>query len=356
VFAVACEMIRCGCTDDEIKAVLVDSRNGISEHVLERGKQDPEGYAQRQIDRARKKVGGERDDGHNLTPIAEPVRPELLGDCALNNKPELIVHSGDLPATARALRDLLATSGCLFDRDMPVKVVQPGGGGAMVAIPLTVNSVVVEAHRLCQPVKISNRREHIPITLPDRVARMYLDMVGEWSLPPLVGISPAPILTADGTIRDSVGYDSESGLWCGKVPSLDLPEHPRREDAAAALGLLRDAFKTFPFADSVRRYDPALVVEIVNLDQPPGRDESAFLVRLLTSVCRAALWLAPGFLVVAPQVSGAGSGKGLLVRAICAIAYGARPRAFTAGHERQELDKRIAAELVEAAPALFLLT
>jgi putative DNA primase/helicase len=47
-------------------------------------------------------------------------------------------------------------------------------------------------------------------------------------------------------------------------------------------------------------------------------------------------------LVTAPAVSGAGSGKGLLVRAICTIAFGIRPRAFTTGSERQELDKRLA--------------
>jgi len=36
-------------------------------------------------------------------------------------------------------------------------------------------------------------------------------------------------------------------------------------------------------------------------------------------------------LVTAPAVSGAGSGKGLLVRAIFTIAFGIRPRAFTTG-------------------------
>ena len=44
----------------------------------------------------------------------------------------------------------------------------------------------------------------------------------------------------------------------------------------------------------------------------------------------------------------------MLVRAICAIAFDIRPRAFTAGHDRQELEKRIAADLVQAASALFL--
>jgi hypothetical protein len=59
-------------------------------------------------------------------------------------------------------------------------------------------------------------------------------------------------------------------------------------------------------------------------------------------------------LITAPAVSGAGTGKGLLVRAICAVAFGIRPRAFTTGGERKELDKRLAAELIEAQPALFL--
>jgi hypothetical protein len=135
---------------------------------------------------------------------------------------------------------------------------------------------------------------------------------------------------------------------------LHLPEHPNRENAAAALRLLRDAFKTFPFADSVRRYDADLGVATVDLAHPPGRDESAMLAGLMTAICRAGLWLAPGLLVVAPPLSGAGTGKGLLVRAICLIAFGSQPRAFTAGHDRQELDKRMVAELVEAAPALFL--
>jgi hypothetical protein len=265
-----------------------------------------------------------------------------------------MVHGGDLPATARALRDLFSAAGHLFERDMPTKVVPSADGGPMSAIPLTVNTVVVEAHGLCQPVILNGKGEIVPVTLPERVARMYLDMRGDWKLPPLTGISTAPLLTGNGGIRRVLGYDPASGLWCCKVPRLSVPKRPRRQDAAAALHLLREAFKTFPFADAVRKYDPVLGVEIVDLDHPPGRDESAFLTGLLTAICRASLWLAPGLLVIAAQISSAGSGKGLLVRAICAIAFGIQPRAFTPGHDRQELDKRIVSELIEAAPALFL--
>src|SRR5215472_1212075 len=274
-------------------------------------------------------------------------------EAMLGEKPQLMVHAGDLPATARALRDLLAECEYLFDRDTPVKLVQPSDGGPMWAVPLTVNTVVIEAHDLCQPVKVDRRGELIALTLPERVARMYLDM-GEWNLRPLAGITTAPVLAADGSIRDVEGYDPQTGLWCCSVPKLIVPERPGFEDGRTALRRLRATFETFPFADAIRRCDPDLGVEVVDLAEMPGRDESAFLAALLTAVCRPSLWLAPGFLIEAPALSGAGTGKGLLVRAICAIAFGILPRAFTAGHERQELEKRIAADLIQAAPALFL--
>jgi hypothetical protein len=74
----------------------------------------------------------------------------------------------------------------------------------------------------------------------------------------------------------------------------------------------------------------------------------------MTAVCRASLLLAPGILATAPAFSGAGTGKGLATKAICIIASGAPPSAFTAGHDAEELDKRLTAALVEARPAIFL--
>jgi hypothetical protein len=275
-------------------------------------------------------------------------------DLALKTKPVLFVHTGDLPATAEAVRDLLAASGRFFDRGMPVRIVKPADGSLPSATPLTKHNVVIEAHRLCQPVKIDPKRGLIEVTLPDRVAQMYLDMIGEWELPSLTGISTAPLLSADGGIRAADGYDLTTGLWCCCVPKLLLPERPSRADADTALRLLRQTFHTFPFADAPRRWDSCLRVYVVDITNPPGRDESSFLVALLTAICRQSQWLAPGVLITAPDVSGAGSGKGLLVRAICMIAFGNRPRAFTAGSERQELDKRLAAELIEAQPVLYL--
>src|SRR6516165_10766167 len=119
-------------------------------------------------------------------------------DLALKPKPELIVHAGNLPATADGLRDLLAASGKLFDRGLPVRVIRPADGTLPSAVRLTKHNVVMEAHRLCQPVKIDADGERVPVTLPDRVAQMYLDMCGEWHLSPLAGVSTAPLLSQDG--------------------------------------------------------------------------------------------------------------------------------------------------------------
>jgi hypothetical protein len=287
--------------------------------------------------------------------MGEALRtPRDIVDVALKRKPELPIHSGNLPSTAESLRDLLGTCHRLFERGVPVRLVPSPENGPPSAIPLTKSNVVMEAHRLCQPVKLNSRGEWIEVTLPDRVAQMYLEMFGEWHLPPLVGISMSPLLSPDGSVRDADGYDPETGLWCCRIPNLALPQHPLRADAEAALQILRLAFRTFPFSDSERCWNSSLGIEIIDLTKWPGRDESAFLVSLLTACCRSSLELAPGVLLTAPTLSGAGSGKGLLVRAICSIAFGLQPRAFTTGGDRHELDKRLAAELVEAQPVLFL--
>jgi hypothetical protein len=53
-------------------------------------------------------------------------------------------------------------------------------------------------------------------------------------------------------------------------------------------------------------------------------------------------------------MSGAGSGKGLLARCISNIAFGSEPHAVNAGPKNDETEKRIAAELMEGHPVLFL--
>lgn len=276
--------------------------------------------------------------------FAEHVPPDVT------EKPDLVVHGADLPATTAELRRVLAGASNLFDRGgVPVLLVR--SSAALTAKPLTFNNVIVEAHRLCRPVRLDKDGAMKPVTLPAPVAKMFLDL-GEWGFPPLTAIAGTPILRGDGSFSDTAGHDPISGVWCEAVPPLAVPDRPSREDATRALATLRRAFRTFPFADA-KMVERGGVAEI-DIAEPPGMAESSFLTALLTAVCRPSLRLAPGLLISAPDISGAGSGKGLLARAIGLVAFGRHISALTAGHDRQELDKRLTAALIEASPMLFL--
>jgi hypothetical protein len=270
------------------------------------------------------------------------------------NRPTLVLRPESLPTTVNALADILAKSGQFFERGVPVQVIEPASGDMPVARELSVSSVVMQAHKFCRPQKY-NDTMLVDCTLPDRVGRLYLDgKVGEWNLISLNGVTTTPILSDDGSIRTADGYDRASGLWCHAVPSVQVPDTPTEDDARDALWRLRDAFKTFPFADAATTPDESLGVDVLDLEHSPKNAESAFLVGLMTAVCRPSLELAPGLVIRAAEYSGAGNGKGLLFRAICAIAFGYKPKAFTPGHDAGEMDKRIASQLMGAAPCVLL--
>jgi hypothetical protein len=192
-----------------------------------------------------------------------------------------------------------------------------------------------------------------PVQFPLIMSKMYLGWRGEWRLKPLNGITTAPILSDDGGIRTARGYDQATGLWCENIPDVTefVPAKPTMADAKAALAVIRDHFKTFCFADAVMVRVNGL--DVVDLAKPPGRDESSFLASLLGAVCRASLWLAPAYLFRAAKVSGAGAGKGKAARCICNVAYGRQPFAIAPGGTPEELEKRVAAALLEGGPAVL---
>jgi hypothetical protein len=253
---------------------------------------------------------------------------------------------------------ILAKSAQLYERGgTVVRLVYDEAAKATVAQPMTADSLTLMAHTVCRPYKIQGTpATPVDARLPQYIANMYLNWRGNWDLRSLDGVSTAPLLSDDGTIRAADGYDKDAGLWCENIPDLSksVPEKPTEEQARAALMTLRQTFQTFCFADSPTKPNgDSKKPPLVDLTEPPGADESAFLAALLTAVCRPSLHLAPGVLLRSPQISGAGTGKGLLARCICMIAFGLAPSAVTGGGP-EEMEKRIASELMGSAPILFL--
>ena len=269
-----------------------------------------------------------------------------------DNLPLLEIIEANLPASAYALRHELANSALVFDRGRLLVRLATDAHGLLYAQPLTPHLVAVLAHEVCQPFKYKEKKR-VMTTLPDRVARMYLDL-GEWQARPLAGITAAPIMREDGTLMGAAGYDAASEIYSSCAIKVPVPEKPTRQEALEALQVLRRAFRTFPFADAELVPDDKLGVDVVDLEQSPGLYESSFLAALLTTVARPALWTAPGVMIVAPQLSGAGAGKGLLVRAMTTIAYGYAPEAQTFGHDKNEFDKRLVGSLIAGAAVIFI--
>jgi hypothetical protein len=176
-------------------------------------------------------------DASRAEPSVRPVEK-------MNDRPALIVCDADLPSTARALRDLLAERADLFDRGTPVKLVRDAASGAMIAQQLTIESVIHETHRVARPMKLRMNEDgsvvEVPVTLPNRVARLYLDPMGEWNLRVLNGITTAPILSGNGSVVGQDGYDKGTGLWCDGVDIPYGPYAPRRRSAFVPARYLSD--------------------------------------------------------------------------------------------------------------------
>jgi putative DNA primase/helicase len=271
---------------------------------------------------------------------------------------DLFVQRSDLPIVAQEGLRRLTTRERIMYRGGLVRLVYDAQRNGLVVETLSVHAVVSELHAIARPyiqrAQSDGTLTPEPITLPERVAHLMLAMASDAGFKPLDGIASAPLLAEDGSLRVADGYDPLTRMWCEHMPAVEVPSAPTRHDAEVSLRRLRRVIRTFAFADAKRVLLPGQTVPVVDIDQPPGVDESAALVALLTAVCRPSLRLAPGVLIHAPAFSGAGTGKGLLVRVICAIAFGMHPRAMTAGGTLEELDKRLVAALIGAEQTLFL--
>lgn len=171
----------------------------------------------------------------------------------------------------------------------------------------------------------------IPINPPGGHVSALLARVGEWKAPVLHGVVSSPTMRKDGTILQTPGYDSSSGLLFepNGVVFPVVPDAPTREDALRARDVLFAPFRDFEFAT------PA--------------DRSVLLSATLTAVVRRNLPSAPLFAIDAPT---AGSGKSLLCETVGIIATGHKPTMISQGKTDEENEKRISSVLMAGDPVL----
>jgi putative DNA primase/helicase len=181
------------------------------------------------------------------------------------------------------------------------------------------------------------------INAPREAAASLLSSAGAWKFPALAAIIETPCLRPDGSVLDTPGYDDATCILFdpGGYEFGKLPQKPTRADALAALKVIADLVKDFPFVD------PGSDV----LDPTKTTSFSVVIAAILTALVRPSLRTAPLFAFSAPVM---GSGKSLLADVVALIATGRPASMMTFTDDPDEERKRLLALLLGAAPIVCI--
>ena len=131
--------------------------------------------------------------------------------------------------------------------------------------------------------------------------------------PPLVAITPNPVIRANGTILSKPGYDAESKLYYEPEPGLkvpDIPDNPTKEQLQTAINLFIEPLCDFPFENDASEANALAVlmcpvirpmidgcVPLALFDKPQSGTGASLLAEVIALVATgtpAAMMAAPG--------------------------------------------------------------
>jgi putative DNA primase/helicase len=248
------------------------------------------------------------------------------------SKPELIIKQGNIPELVNSAEEYIATRRAMYVHHNHLVRIGEIGNPPRVA-PVEINEYAV-AETLDQYIewwRFVDEKTKARTDCPMKVARTLMARQGKWRLPKLLMVTAAPSLRPNGTIIDQPGYDAETGVFYhpNGVVFPVIPENPSKDDARRALDDIIDLVCEVPFVEH---------------DEYGQVNRSVFLANFLTAVGRSALPFVPFF---AYDASTPGSGKSMLNDTISYAATGRPAAVMSQGPDDEELEKRLAAKLIE---------
>jgi hypothetical protein len=197
-------------------------------------------------------------------------------------------------------------------------VIRPAGAPTIQVLPAA--NLRERMTRVARFTKINAKGDEVP-SHPAAWLVAAVDVRGDWpGIRPLMAISDAPVLRADGTIWQTPGYDSATGVLFETNQTFPpVPEHPTIDHARRAVDELMEVVCDFPF------------------EAPEHR--AVWLAGLLTPPARFA-FAGPAPLVLA-DANIAGAGKGLLIHCIARIDTGRDAAVSAYAHDGDEMRKRV---------------
>ena len=288
----------------------------------------------------RKKIEQLRDE--NLPSLSGSSRSITAGEGAVESVATIKVEAGDRHIAADKGIEALRSTGVTFlqrsgklVRIAPIKAKTSEGEEFLIPgiVPVTPPILERALGNAATWQRYDGRsKKNVRIDPPRAIAAQILDMVGEWSFPPLNGIIQCPTLRRNGSLLDSEGYDDATGLVLVSNVKLEpIADQPSRKDAERALALLTALLVEFPFANEASR--------------------SVALSMLMTPVLRAAMTVAPLHLATAPT---AGTGKSYLADCASMIASGDRCAVEAASPNAEETEKRLVGAALNGYPVIAL--
>ncbi len=182
---------------------------------------------------------------------------------------------GGLPAietNARHLRDKTEDAlAALVKNNEPPAIFVRGGQLARVSVDeanravitgLTVPMLRGTLARCANFISTSEKRGVLPITPPKDVVEDILTLP-EWEdVPPLVGITTAPVFAANGRMETKPGYHHSTRLFYHETCPVPIPDtDPTPANAVRAKSLiLDDLLGDFPFVDEASRAHAAALL------------------------------------------------------------------------------------------------
>lgn len=284
-------------------------------------------------------LSGER----RIQPLREAQAAKAAAPAAgaAAGRPIIKLEAGEIgPAVDATEAALIASSQGLYQRggdivrvgETPVMTASGREISTQRIFEVGDNALLEQVARVAVFTRYDARKnEEKRVDPPMWVAKSLRERKGHLGLPILVGVTSSPTLRPDGSVLAAEGYDAATGLLLDTrgVAFPTIPESPSKEQADAALALLRNLVSTFPFVANAHR--------------------SVALSCLLTAVVRRSLRTAPMHAFTAPTP---GSGKSTLVDLAAILATGREAPVIAQGANDEEDEKRLGATLLGGDPII----
>jgi len=191
--------------------------------------------------------------------------------------------------------------------------------GMPVIRDLAVPGVLDYLSRAARWLRYDEKQGLVPTSPPAVIASVVLERPRA-GVRQLDAVTTSPVLLPDGSILQDRGYSELARVWLEPSVQVQVQDWPTREEARAAVAVLKDIFREFLFRSEA--------------------DFSVVLAAVLSPLVKPAIHNAPAPLVVVSAAS-PGAGKSLLTDVIVKIASGQPPaiRPYTPGSSEEWMKK-----------------